>query len=540
MKRITKKELIEQAHQYKDKVDECVRKLNSEFWNALHEVQREYGISVEHDLHNKSKVYVSSYGMVEGGYEIFAYDNGRRHCQEFNGYEGEVNLTDEENESDLRDAAKTIEDALTNALTLPGRVECEIDLKRPIPAATFMVMLDEKPSKETMEILRREYEKEFRKRKRYYEEHDMKKTKNTEFKDLNSMANESSRFGDTYTYNVQDIEWECDDESKKHLPTEVNVDVPMEVLDNGSAEVEQYLYDYLTDTYGEYCNGFTLDEEVEDFEDANESSGDFGYEYKVTHIAWDVDELEDFDDVVNAKHLPESIIVTVPEEVCALDEEEEWISDYLSDAYGFCHNGFVFNPVGEVDESSDTCYKCGEPGENYIDGRCLCDDCLKEFEDNGWKGWTIGDDETYDESMDIRKHRFVPRIDTSTKAIKSMKDKERERERRDWKERLRNGDYDDFDAEDYDDFDESTQENWHGIDGATYSDDDRGEFITYYGIDIPYEDLISQLQTVYLHEVNSEDIRFDEFDDWMAAKTSSAMIEKELSLMSDELDSYRR
>ena len=53
------------------------------------------------------------------------------------------------------------------------------------------------------------------------------------------------------------------------------------------------------------------------------------------------------------------------------------------------------------------------------------------------------------ESSDIRKHRFVPKMDTSTRAMKSMKDKERERERRNWNQRLRNGEYDDY--EDYED-----------------------------------------------------------------------------------------
>lgn len=78
--------------------------------------------------------------------------------------------------------------------------------------------------------------------------------------------------------------------------------------------------------------------------ECNESK--HGYDFKVTNIAWDVDDVEDFDDDVNANHLPESIIVTVPEEICAVEEEEEWISDYLSDIYGFCHNGFFYEPVG--------------------------------------------------------------------------------------------------------------------------------------------------------------------------------------------------
>lgn len=59
------------------------------------------------------------------------------------------------------------------------------------------------------------------------------------------------------------------------------------------------------------------------------------------------------------------------------------------------------------------------------------------------------------ESMDIRKHRFMPKMDTSTRAMKSMKDKERDRERRNWNQRLRNGDYDDYEDDDFDEYDES-------------------------------------------------------------------------------------
>ena len=60
------------------------------------------------------------------------------------------------------------------------------------------------------------------------------------------------------------------------------------------------------------------------------------------------------------------------------------------------------------------------------------------------------------ESMDIRKHRFVPKMDTSTRAMKSMKDKERERERRNWNQRLRNGEYDDYEDDDFEEYDESS------------------------------------------------------------------------------------
>ena len=72
-----------------------------------------------------------------------------------------------------------------------------------------------------------------------------------------------------------------------------------------------------------------------------------GYEYRVRHIAWDVDDPSELDD------LPEELVVTVPEEIVADDGEEEYISDYLTDEYGFCHNGFLYDPVGEVDEEEE-------------------------------------------------------------------------------------------------------------------------------------------------------------------------------------------
>lgn len=61
-----------------------------------------------------------------------------------------------------------------------------------------------------------------------------------------------------------------------------------------------------------------------------------GYPYKVSHIAWDVDDPDELDD------LPDTVIVYVPEELVAADEEEEYIREYLSNEYGFCHNGFLY------------------------------------------------------------------------------------------------------------------------------------------------------------------------------------------------------
>lgn len=54
---------------------------------------------------------------------------------------------------------------------------------------------------------------------------------------------------------------------------------------------------------------------------------------------------------IKANKLPTEIAVTLGEELCSdmpegdcLDEEElyDLIADYLSDEYGFCHEGFSF------------------------------------------------------------------------------------------------------------------------------------------------------------------------------------------------------
>ena len=66
--------------------------------------------------------------------------------------------------------------------------------------------------------------------------------------------------------------------------------------------------------------------------------------YAATKIAWDVDA-----DDPNAKLLPKKVIVDfddldLPD--CATDAEvEDALSDYLSDQYGYCHNGFTFKKV---------------------------------------------------------------------------------------------------------------------------------------------------------------------------------------------------
>ena len=74
-------------------------------------------------------------------------------------------------------------------------------------------------------------------------------------------------------------------------------------------------------------------EDEEDYEDDSE-----GYQYKVSNIEWDVDDRSELED------LPQTVIVDVPEDIVACDGEEEYISEWLSDEYGFCHNGFLFKP----------------------------------------------------------------------------------------------------------------------------------------------------------------------------------------------------
>lgn len=96
-----------------------------------------------------------------------------------------------------------------------------------------------------------------------------------------------------------------------------------------------------TDSTIGYEVGRRLSEIVDsDSSEMVDESDSEGYEYRVNHIEWDAS-----DEEIDINHLPEELIVDVPEEICACDEEEDYISDYLSDTYGFCHNGFLFNPV---------------------------------------------------------------------------------------------------------------------------------------------------------------------------------------------------
>lgn len=91
---------------------------------------------------------------------------------------------------------------------------------------------------------------------------------------------------------------------------------------------------------------------------------------KAINIKWDVDCDED------SKLLPTEI--EIPSEM----EDEDEISDYLSDVTGYCHKGFTL--IGKkLDYEKAThggygCAICGHPiqkGEEYLD----CPDCAAIF-----------------------------------------------------------------------------------------------------------------------------------------------------------------
>lgn len=60
---------------------------------------------------------------------------------------------------------------------------------------------------------------------------------------------------------VYDIEWDTDGEDVD-LPTNVEIDVPTPIFNDGKEEVEEFISDALTDEYG-FCHmGFTLDDDL--------------------------------------------------------------------------------------------------------------------------------------------------------------------------------------------------------------------------------------------------------------------------------------
>ena len=53
-------------------------------------------------------------------------------------------------------------------------------------------------------------------------------------------------------------------------------------------------------------------------------------------IKWDVDDLEDIDNLPDKVLVPESVYIEAEDKEEALDI----VSDWLSDEYGYCHYGF--------------------------------------------------------------------------------------------------------------------------------------------------------------------------------------------------------
>lgn len=74
-----------------------------------------------------------------------------------------------------------------------------------------------------------------------------------------------------------------------------------------------------------------------------------GHTFRVNHIAWDTDGIPPSKiRLSDGRRLPvgnKSVLVVVPDEIVACDEEEEYISDWLSEEYEFCHGGFLFKEV---------------------------------------------------------------------------------------------------------------------------------------------------------------------------------------------------
>lgn len=67
----------------------------------------------------------------------------------------------------------------------------------------------------------------------------------------------------------------------------------------------------------------------------------------VTDIDWDTTNDNSFEEIkADDLGLPDEVIVNTEyldiEDDEDMDEVENAISDYLSDEYGFCHNGFTF------------------------------------------------------------------------------------------------------------------------------------------------------------------------------------------------------
>lgn len=73
--------------------------------------------------------------------------------------------------------------------------------------------------------------------------------------------------------------------------------------------------------------------------------------FEVSKIKWDVtdDDMSKKEQKEILATLPKKVIVTITdydvEDLNDEEEVEEYIADYLSDEYGYCHNGFDYNII---------------------------------------------------------------------------------------------------------------------------------------------------------------------------------------------------
>lgn len=138
---------------------------------------------------------------------------------------------------------------------------------------------------------------------------------------------------------------------KKIYQVEVNDPVEGWIIPNG-------LYSWqVFHTYEEAENwalkNLSSNEEVEIKEYNPEDIEDYVYvnpkykEFKVFDIEWDVDEWDI--DHADEADLPEKIeLIITEDDVDNLDDNddiEEFIEDYLSDKYGYCHYGFQYDEL---------------------------------------------------------------------------------------------------------------------------------------------------------------------------------------------------
>ena len=64
---------------------------------------------------------------------------------------------------------------------------------------------------------------------------------------------------------------------------------------------------------------------------------------KFKNVAWDIDEGVELDEV----GLKENFVVDVDIEDVEEDEIDDYLSDWLSDIYGYCHFGFDYEIIEE-------------------------------------------------------------------------------------------------------------------------------------------------------------------------------------------------